>query len=177
MERVLNGLGLSDTPSGRRNYRATVERRILDMHHSSEPWKADAAWDKIRRGWCFGDSSFRQEVTGHLSGTLKSKKRESFSGAALRQHDAEAAERVLVSGMKALGVTDESLANQIKGSPEKYALAWLVRKNTCVRNGWIKQRLKMGSSTNFSAYLRRIETAKQGYWGYDSFQRIKNING
>jgi hypothetical protein len=32
-------------------------------------------------------------------------------------------------------------------------------------------------STNFSAYLRRIETAKQGEWGYDSFQRTKNING
>jgi hypothetical protein len=77
--------------------------------------------------------------------------------------------------MKALGVTDESLANQIKGSPEKYALAWLVRKNTCVRNDWIKQRLKMGSATNFSAYLRRIETVKKGEWGCVAFQRIKNI--
>jgi hypothetical protein len=51
----------------------------------------------------------------------------------------------------------------------------VVVKNTCVRNGWIKQRLKMGSATNFSDYLRRIETAKKGEWGYDSFQRIKNI--
>jgi putative transposase len=177
VERVLNGLGLNDTPAGRRNYRATVEWRILDMHHSSELWKADAEWDKIRRGWCFGDSSFRQEMTGHLSGTLKLKKRESFSGAEIRQHDDEAAERVLASGMKALGVTDESLSNQIKSSPEKYALAWLVRKNTCVRNDWIKQRLKMGSATNFSAYLRRIETAKQEEWGYAAFERIKNING
>jgi DNA-binding ferritin-like protein len=116
-------------------------------------------------------------MTGHLSGTLKLKKRESFSGAEIRQHDDEAAERVLASGMKALGVTDESLSNQIKSSPEKYALAWLVRKNTCVRNDWIKQRLKMGSATNFSAYLRRIETAKKGEWGYVAFQCIKKING
>jgi hypothetical protein len=75
--------------------------------------------------------------------------------------------------MKALGVTDESLANQIKGSPEKYALAWLVRKKTCVRNGWIKDRLQMGSATNFSAYLRRIETAKPDEWGYAAFEGIK----
>lgn len=96
-----------------------------------------------------------------------------FSGAELRQHDAEAAERVLASGMKALGVTDEFLANQIKGSPEKYALAWLVRKKTCVRNGWIKQRLKMGSATNFSDSLRRVETAKKEEWGYAAFECIK----
>lgn len=30
-DRVLNGLGLNDTPSGRRNYQATVERWILEM--------------------------------------------------------------------------------------------------------------------------------------------------
>jgi hypothetical protein len=42
-----------------------------------------------------------------------------------------------------------------------------------VRNGWIKQRLKMGSATNFLDYLRRIETAKKGEWGYDAFEGIK----
>jgi hypothetical protein len=102
---------------------------------------------------------------------------QSTASAGRRAISAEAAERVLASGMKALGVTDESLANQIKGSPEKYALAWLVRKKTCVRNDWIRLRLKMGSATNFSAYLRRIETAKQEEWGYAAFERIKNING
>jgi hypothetical protein len=100
-----------------------------------------------------------------------------MGSAGRRAISAEAAERVLASGMKALGVTEPSLSNQIKGSPEKYALAWLVRKNTCVRIGWIKDRLQMGSATNFSAYLRRTETAKQGDWGYAAFQRIKNING
>jgi hypothetical protein len=109
----------------------------------------------------------RQQNSVHYAQSTASTGRRAIS--------AEAAERVLASGMKALGVTDESLANQIKGSPEKYALAWLVRKNTCVRNGWIKQRLKMGSATNFSAYLHRIETAKKGEWGYPAFERIKNI--
>ena len=57
----------------------------------------------------------------------------------------------------------------IKGSPEKYALAWLVRRNTCVENGWIKTRLRMGNATNFSALLQKIEASKKGEWGYAPF--------
>lgn len=175
VERVLNGLGLSDTPAGRRNYRAAVERRILEMRHSDEPWAADDEWPRIRRGWCFGDSGFRKEISERLAGTLKSKRRESFSGPEIRQHDEREAERVLSLGMKALGLAEKDLAGQKKGSPEKVAMAWLVRKNTCVKNGWIKERLKMGASTNFSDALRRIESAKENERGYEVFQRIKNI--
>jgi len=43
---------------------------------------------------------------------------------------------------------------------------WLVRKNTCVRNGWIKERLRMGIATNFSDGMRRIEQAGKGDWGF-----------
>lgn len=175
VKRVLNGLGLSDTPAGRRNYQTTAERRVLEMQHSSEPWKADEGWDRIRRGWCFGDSGFRKEMTGRLDGTLESKRRESFSGSEIKQHDEKEAERILGLGMKTLGLTDQHLAEQKKGSPGKIALAWLLRKNTCVRNGWIKEQLKMGSATNFSESLRRIESAKKGGWGYEEFQCIKNI--
>lgn len=175
VERVLNGLGLSDTPSGRRNYRAAVERRVLEMRHSDEPWTADEEWTRIRRGWCFGDSEFRKEITERLAGTLKSKRRESFSGPEIRQHDEREADRVLSLGMKALGLAEKDLAGQKKGSPEKVAMAWLIRKNTCVKNGWIKERLKMGSLTNFSDALRRIESAKKNEPGYEVFQRIKNI--
>lgn len=175
VERVLNGLGLSDTPGGRRNYRATVERWILEMQNSAEPWTVDEEWSQIRRGWCFGDNAFRKALTERIGGTLKSKRRESFSGSEIKQHDEKEAERILELGMKALGLTDQHLSEQKKGSPEKVALAWLVRKNTCVRNGWIKERLKMGSATNFSDALRRIESAKKNDPGYKEFQCIKNI--
>lgn len=175
VERVLNGLNLSDTPAGRRNYRAAVERRVLEMQHSAEPWKLDDEWERIRRGWCFGDSGFRREMTERLDGTLKSKRRESFSGSEIKQHDEKEAERILNLGMKVLGLAEQHLAEQKKGSPAKVALAWLVRKNTCVRNGWIKERLKMGAATNFSDSLRRIESVKNGEQGYEEFKCVKNI--
>jgi hypothetical protein len=78
--------------------------------------------------------------------------------------------------MRALRLTEKNLAEQKKGSPEKYALAWLVRRRTGVRNDWIKNRLQMGAATNFSDYLRRIELSKKGGWGYEEFCEVKNIN-
>ena len=44
-----------------------------------------------------------------------------------------------------------------KGCPEKCAVAWFVRKRTCVPNEWIKRRLHMGKATNFSALIKRVE--------------------
>jgi len=175
VERVLGGVGLKDTPAGRRSYQAMMERRVLEMKDCSEPWKVDEAWSRIRRGWCFGDSGFRTKMLEYLDETLESTKRESFSGEEVRQHDEVEAERVVGLGMRALRLTEESLEGQIKGSPEKVALAWLVRRHTCVRNGWIKERLKMGTATTLSQSLRRIESAQKKEWGYEAFQQIKNI--
>ena len=42
----------------------------------------------------------------------------------------------------------------------------LVRKTTGVRNGWIKERLYMGSATNFADGIHRIAQARRGEWGY-----------
>ncbi|NOU35650.1 MAG: transposase [Kiritimatiellaceae bacterium] len=176
VERVFGGLGLKDTPNGRRSYRETVERRILEMRNSAKPWQTDENWSHIRRGWCFGDDMFRKEIVDHLGGMLKVTRRESFSGTDVRRHDEAEAERLISLGMRVLRLTEKNLTEQKKGSPEKYALAWLVRRRTGVRNDWIKNRLQMGAATNFSAYLRRIELAKKGGWGYEEFCAIKNIN-
>jgi hypothetical protein len=86
------------------------------------------------------------------------------------------AERLIIQGMKALGTTESDLKQQIRGSETKYALAWLVRKNTSVRNSWIKERLHMGSATNFSAGIRRIEETRTGEWGYALRHKMEIIN-
>jgi len=175
VDRVLGAAGLKDTPQGRRNYRGMLERRMLEMRHSEKPWVVDGEWNRIRRGWCFGDEEFREEMKERVDGTLAFKKRESFSGPEVRLHDEAEAERLIVLGMAELGMKEQDLPEQKKGSPQKYALAWMVRKQTSVRNGWIKDRLQMGSATNFSDYLRRIEFAGKGEWGHKEISRIKNI--
>jgi REP element-mobilizing transposase RayT len=174
-EEVFHRAGLDDIPAGRRRYREVMNRRLAEMRAGAKPWQADERWERIRRGWCFGDDLFRDEMTGLLDGTLQSKKRESFSGTEIKRHDELQAERLVQAGLKTLGITEDKLSAQRKSSPQKYALAWLVRKNTGVRNGWIKARLQMGSATNFSDYLRRLESAEKGGWGYHEFTKIKNI--
>lgn len=173
VDRVLNSAGLGDTPLGRQKYRRMMEKRMLEMQFSAEPWKVDEAWNHIRRGWCFGDKEYREEMAASLGGIMKSRRRESFSGPEIRRHDEQEAERWVVRGLKALGLKEKALAGMKKNCPEKYAVAWLVRRNSCVRNQWIKDRLYMGKATNFSELLKRMEKRE---FGASCFDQLKNIN-
>lgn len=174
--RGLNNLGLADTPAGRRRYAKYMDGRVEEVRNSDQPWKADESWQKIRRGWFIGGEDFRQEMLGRLGQAMEKGKRGSYSGDAVKTHDEARAEELIVAGLRELGHKEAALKSMIKGSPEKYALAWLVRRNTCVENGWIKTRLRMGKATNFSALLKKIEASKKGEWGYAPFSKIKNIN-
>ena len=93
----------------------------------------------------------------------------------MKTHDEVRAEALVVAGLEKLGLEEADLGDQAKNSPEKYALSWLVRRNTCVGNGWIKDRLRMGKATNFAELLKKLEAAKRGGWGFEAFARIKNI--
>ena len=77
--------------------------------------------------------------------------------------------------MERLGVSGADLARLRMNSPEKYALAWLVRRNTAMRPTWIKTRLEMGTATCFAAFLKRLETARKGEWGYAARDKVENI--
>lgn len=172
VDRVLDYVGHADSPHGRRAYRASIEKKVLEMSLADQPWLVDEAWQKIRRGWCFGDEPFREEMKGRLDGVMESVHRESLSGEGVRLHDEFAAERLIEKGLNALGLLDENLSNLKKNCPEKYAIAWLVRRNTCVRPRWIKERLSMGKATNFAAFLKRMS---EGEFGVECFQKVKNI--
>lgn len=174
-KRVLDSLGLADRAAGRRKYAAYMSGRVEEIRHSDQPWKADETWQKIRRGWHFGGEGFRQEMLSRVEQVLKKSKRTSFVGEEVQEHDETSAEAWIAKGMKKLGLRDEDLIDLKMNSPEKYALAWLARRNTCVRTGWIKARLHMGTATCFAGFLKRLETAKQGEWGYAVWSKVKNI--
>ncbi len=164
--RVFGAVGLRDTPVGRREYGRLIHKKLREMRASAEPWQVDGLWGCIRRGWCVGGEAFRAEMERLLTGGLRGKRRDSYSGDVARRHDELEAERLIGLGMDALGIVENMLSGQAKGSVEKYALAWLVRRHTCVRNGWIKARLGMGTATNFSTMLSRFERAVPGEKGY-----------
>lgn len=176
VERVLGSFDLEDSEKGRLAYREYIEHRILEMENSSKPWEVDALWKEIRRGWCLGGNLFREDMLVRMDGVLEAGQRASFSGVGVARHDEVEAERLVGLGMAALGMQDSDLESMAKGASAKYAIAWIIRKNTSVRTGWIKKRLSMGAATNFADYLKRVECATPGKWGYDEFKAIENIN-
>ena len=175
LERVLGRQGLKDAPAGRRRYGLLIRKRLLEMQRSDEGWDLDEEWSGIRRGWCLGGDAFREEMKELVGVVLKDKRRDSYSGTGVKQHDEWKAERLIGQGMKALGLREHDLKEHAKSSAEKYALAWLVRRRTCVKNAWIKTRLRMGTATNFSCKLNLVESAGKGDWGYDARHILDNI--
>lgn len=170
--RVLESAGLSDSPQGRKAYRGLMDMRVLEMSQSHEPWLIDEGWRKIRHGWCFGEETFRQQMKNRLSGVLGGKKKESFTGEEIRTHNQEEAERLIQLGMKALGIGEPDWDEMKKACPEKVAVAWLIRRHTSVRPQWIKERLRMGKSTQFATMLKRMS---DGDFGGEYFEKVKNI--
>jgi hypothetical protein len=50
-----------------------------------------------------------------------------------------------------------------KGDARKKVLAWLIRKNTSVKIGWIASALRMGNVANVSRGAGATEFATEGY--------------
>ena len=74
-------------------------------------------------------------------------------------------------------LAESDLAALRMNGPEKYALAWLVRRHTGARPAWIKSRLRMGTATGFAHHLCRLEGARRGEWGYAAWSQVKNLKG
>lgn len=68
-------------------------------------------------------------------------------------------------------ISDADLEIMKKNCLEKCCLARLIRKNTCVSNDWIKQRLHMGKATNFAFLIKRAG----GEPAQPLMQKLKNI--
>ena len=172
VERVLGSSQWVDSPTGRKQYAQYMQSRVLEISVSENPSTYDAAWNELRRGWFLRDDRFRNELMERLDEVMEGKQRSSYSGDQVLGHDESEAERLVQAGLTALDLTNDSLAGMRKNCAEKYAVAWLVRRNTCVKNDWIKERLNMGKATNFATFLKRMEL---GEFGGDCFNRTKNI--
>lgn len=162
VERTLGNLGFPDTPSGRTKFRHYMQKRVLEIACSEKPWEADARWAAIRRGWCFGSDEFRERMVETLDGVMEGKRRDSFAGTEVQKHDTLEAQRLLDAGLSALGMSAPDLHELRKSDPRKKVLAWLIRKNTSVRNEWIARQVRMGCVSNMSQFVREVEESKRG---------------
>lgn len=172
VERVLGAAGLVDDKAGRNAFGRMMQKRVAEIAGSPNPRDADERWADIRRGWCFGGTEFRETLLGRLEGVIGvSGKRESFYGAETRQYDEAAAAKLLQAGLMALRLSESDLQSMKKSCREKCCLAQMIRRNTCVSNEWIKQRLYMGKATNFAALINRVDEPTS----LSVMEKLKNI--
>jgi hypothetical protein len=117
-----------------------------------------AQWKRVRRGWCLGDKTFRQELLAQMKEQL----REHHSGEERAQTEAEQAERIVRARLKRLGWQAADLQARPKGDPEKLKLAVRLRAETSVTIKWIARRLGMGAWThlNHLLYWHRREKSR-----------------
>lgn len=163
VDRTLGNLGLVDDAAGRDAYRETMQKRVVEIACSENPWEADERWAGIRQGWCLGSEDFRAKMVEALDNVLKDGRRDSFLGEETRKHDTLEAQRLLERGLARFRITPSDLARLRKSDPHKKAMAWLIRKNTSVRNEWIARSLHMGSVSNMSQFVREVEEAREGH--------------
>ena len=161
VNRLLGAKGFSDDARGRSLFEEATRFRVKQIG-SSNPGEFNEEWKSIRRGWAYGDDSFKRSLQASIGARTNGHVRNSYSGDAIKMHDRHAAEQLLESGLSALGISADDLPSMKKSDPRKKAIAWLIRSNTSVRNQWISEKLYMGTPTNLSRFNQEVARAIRG---------------
>jgi len=137
-----------------------MQSKVCEIAGLDEPHAYDPDWSLIRRGWCLGDSSFRDRLLDTIEKVREGMKASSLAGDEIRCHNTRQAERLLEVGMTALGLTNTSLDETRKSAMEKQVLAWLLRSHTTVTNEWVSCQLSCGHPDGVSRFVKTVGTSK-----------------
>ena len=134
VDRLLGEMKIpKDSVAGRKQFdRLMEERRRAE---NPEEWKM------LRRGWCFGEETFRAELLEQMSGQIGRQ-----HGGSERQETAMAkAERVLAEELRRRGWNDVELSRRRKADGLKLDIAQRLRSETTMTWAWIASHLRMGT--------------------------------
>ena len=144
VERLLGECGIpKDSPAGRQRLEQGLEeRRGAEEGEEFKP---------IRRGWCLGEETFRQELLAQMSERIGAEHYGEERTAA-----AEAmAEQIVAEELKRRRWKEAELKARPKGDAAKVALAARLRVETTLTVGWIAERLGMGTRGYLNHLLYR----------------------
>jgi len=135
VDRLLGEAGIpKDSAAGRRQF----ELRLEERRQQEDP---AGAWKPIRRGWYWGDKTFRRELLERMQGQWG----EHHSGAERQESDEQKAECIIQTGLAKAGWREEDLPRRRKSDPLKLRWAAQLRRETPMTLKWITARLKMGT--------------------------------
>ncbi len=142
VDRLLGELGLpKDSAAGREQL-----ARYLETRRSQEDGDELKA---IRRGWCLGSETFRQE----LLESVHSRVTENHHAPTRQETTEQKAQRILHEELDKLGWGEPELAARFKGDARKLRMARRLRLETAVTLKWIARELHMGAWTHVSNLL------------------------
>ena len=157
----------ADTTAGRRRFIERLDRRAVEEEAAGcgvplLPEERDARCSHVRRGWYWGTQAFAETLVAGLRRTVGSFRGRAYRSAPERRsHDQAQAEEWLAKGIKAIGLPREGVHRLPGSDPRKVALAKLLWARTTVSQGWIAERLGMGSAANVSQQIRRDKKARR----------------
>lgn len=123
-----------DSAAGRQQF----ERLMEERRAGENPER----WQKLRRGWYWGEESFRTELLEQMQGLMSAK-----HGGDEREETAVArAERLLNEELKRRGWDETELARRRKSDGKKLEIAQRLRSETTMTWAWIASHLQMGTA-------------------------------
>ena len=142
--RLLGEWGIpKDSPAGRQRLEQGLEeRRAAEEGEEFKP---------IRRGWCLGEETFRQELLAQMSERIGAE----HYGEERTEAVEAMAEQIVAEELKRRRWKEAELKARPKGDAAKVALAARLRVETTMTVGWIAERLGMGTRGYLNHLLYR----------------------
>jgi hypothetical protein len=145
VDRLLGQWGVpKDSPAGRRRLEQALEAR--------REAEAVEEFNAIRRGWCLGEETFRQELLAQMSQRMGAE----HYGVERSETAAARAERIIAAELKRRRWPEAELRTRPKGHAAKVAMAARLRAETTQTVEWIAARLGMGTRGYLNHLLYRL---------------------
>ena len=135
---------LKDTPADRRKY-----KEYLTWLAEDQPHQKTLNFDRMSKGWALGGKEFKKALFNdekHLKACLKTGVDE-----AREMRDTAWSYR-LEGCCDALGKSADHIVNDLKSADWKVATAAYMKKRLLCRNGWLAERLSMGTESAVARY-------------------------
>ncbi len=144
VDRLLGEYRISkDSAAGRQELEMAVEERRAA--------ESGADYKAIRRGWCLGEKTFRQELLPQMTERLGAE----HSGEERLETAETKAERIIAEELKRRRWKASDLEKRAKGEPGKVEMAGRLREETTVTVKWIAERMGMGTAGYLNNRLYR----------------------
>ena len=136
VDRLLGEWGM-----GQDNLRAReIFKQGMEERRAQEQSRQDGEWTKLRRGWCWGGTKFKEQLLEQI----EEKRTEQHHGPELTESAEQKAGRLVNEILKRNGWEENELRKRPKGASVKVEAAMKLRSQTTMSWKWIAEKLAMG---------------------------------